>query len=244
MNAEEHRNCVDPLDLACVLVGLLFLYYATASFIGRFNPNSNLASFGVGILFALGCITVFLLHGRKIPMDKQPSPSRWQSGLIGIAAILLFYLVSYLQYLRVGETLGQVLDGIAGVYLFFGLKWSFPKKLRTLLAPVLVGLCLFFVIRDCAFDTLTMASDSLAPKVIKGQKLIVNKVAFGLRLPFTPMYVAKWGSPSVGDLVVFYRDNVQRVYCKEIVGTEGGLLKLTGMETVDDNHLLGRTLIL
>lgn len=230
---------LDQLDLSAVLLGLFFLYYATTSFIEHRNPNLGTTQFAVGLLFGFGCIGVFLIHSHR-SSDKTYHVRMSNFALSSFATMLVCYLASYFQYLKVGATVGSLLGAISGVYLFTGFKANFPDTAKSKLAPALIGVCLFFVFQDVLLDTVTMSSNSLVQKIVKGQKVFVNKAAFGLRAPFLSRYLLTWGSPLQGEMIVFTENH--RTYAREVVGFSDGNPVVKDIGTVEYNRLLGKVL--
>lgn len=43
----------------------------------------------------------------------------------------------------------------------------------------------------------------MEPAYYPGQIIWINRCAYGLQLPFTQIYVLRWGSPEAGDAIVF-----------------------------------------
>lgn len=64
-----------------------------------------------------------------------------------------------------------------------------------------------FVARASFADHYRVPSGSMSPTVHVGDHIVVSKLAYGLRLPMTDTYVARFGTPARGDVVVLAPPN-------------------------------------
>jgi signal peptidase I len=71
----------------------------------------------------------------------------------------------------------------------------------------------------------------MRPTIIEGDRIFVNKLAYGLKIPFTTIHLARWNTPQRGEIVVFFspEDGVRMV--KRVVGVPGDVIWMV------DNHL-------
>jgi signal peptidase I len=60
-----------------------------------------------------------------------------------------------------------------------------------------LGMKLFFV------DFMISEGRSMIPSIMPGSLLLVNRAAYGLRVPWTGGYILRWKQPEAGDIVVF-----------------------------------------
>jgi signal peptidase I len=61
-----------------------------------------------------------------------------------------------------------------------------------------------FVLKLFVFDFMTAQGNSMEPSVKNGTVLIINRLRYGLRLPWRQKYLFRWSKPKVGEVVVFY----------------------------------------
>ncbi len=83
--------------------------------------------------------------------------------------------------------------------------------------------------RLAVLDWFDVPSGSMEPTIMTGDRIFVNKSAFGLRVPFTKdTWIAQWGTPNRGDMVVCYSpdegDEVRLV--KRIVAVPGDTIEM------------------
>jgi signal peptidase I len=78
------------------------------------------------------------------------------------------------------------------------------------------------VLRSFIFEPFRIPSDSMMPTLLDGDFIIVNKYAYGLRLPVVNRKVIPVGEPQRGDVVVFrYPLDPSVNYIKRLVGLPG-----------------------
>jgi signal peptidase I len=78
------------------------------------------------------------------------------------------------------------------------------------------------LLRAFVFEPFRIPSDSMMPTLVDGDFIIVNKFAYGLRLPVINKKIVNTGSPQRGDVVVFrYPPDPSINYIKRLVGLPG-----------------------
>ncbi len=78
------------------------------------------------------------------------------------------------------------------------------------------------VLRSFIFEPFRIPSDSMMPTLLDGDFIIVNKYAYGLRLPVINRKIIPVGEPQRGDVVVFrYPRDPSVNYIKRLVGLPG-----------------------
>jgi signal peptidase I len=73
------------------------------------------------------------------------------------------------------------------------------------------------------------ASD--APTYLVGDRVLVNRAAYDVRLPYTDVAVVSLADPEVGDIVLYRSPGSDRLVLKRVVGAPGDLLAM------NENHL-------
>ncbi len=88
------------------------------------------------------------------------------------------------------------------------------------------------LLRSFIFEPFRIPSDSMMPTLLDGDFIVVNKYAYGLRLPVINKKVVAVGEPQRGDVVVFrYPPNPSVNFIKRLVGLPGDHVE------VRDNHI-------
>ncbi|HEX7370164.1 MAG TPA: signal peptidase I [Rhodanobacteraceae bacterium] len=95
--------------------------------------------------------------------------------------------------------------------------------------PVILAVLLF---RTFLLEPFRIPSGSMMPTLLVGDFVLVNKFAYGLRLPVTNTRILAGldpGEPKRGDIAVFrYPLNPKEDYIKRIVGLPGDTIKVVG----------------
>ncbi len=97
-------------------------------------------------------------------------------------------------------------------------------------------LLIIILVRSFVIEPFNIPSSSMVPTLYTGDFIVVNKSAYGLRLPITHTKILSTGSPKHGDVVVFrYPENPKRYYIKRMIGLPGdtvaydnGVLSING----------------
>jgi signal peptidase I len=85
--------------------------------------------------------------------------------------------------------------------------------------PVLL---IVFLLRSFVAEPFKIPSSSMRPTLEVGDFILVNKFAYGLRLPILEQKVVRIGDPKHGDVVVFrYPVNPSQDFIKRVVGLPG-----------------------
>lgn len=91
---------------------------------------------------------------------------------------------------------------------------------------LLAFLALMGVFRSSWADWVTVPTGSMNPTIIEGDRLLVDKHAYGLRVPFTRLRLTEGEAPGRGDIVVFDSPADGQSLVKRIIGLPGDEIAL------------------
>jgi len=91
---------------------------------------------------------------------------------------------------------------------------------------VIVFLSLMFVFRSAVADWNDVPSGSMQPTIQIGDRLLVNKMAYDIRLPFTTTSLIKRADPKRGDIVIFISEVADNRLVKRVVGVPGDIVAM------------------
>ena len=123
--------------------------------------------------------------------------------------------------------LATVLTGLVWMVDAWMLKKSRANKSTE---PVVVEMArsffpvilIVFVLRSFLYEPFKIPSESMVPTLVVGDFILVNKFAYGVRLPVINKKVIDVGLPKRGDVMVFrYPEDPTKDFIKRVVGTPG-----------------------
>jgi signal peptidase I len=81
-------------------------------------------------------------------------------------------------------------------------------------------------LRSALADWNDVPTGSMKPTIQEGDRVVVNKLAYDLKVPFTTTHIAEWSNPTRGDIVVFFSpvDGVRLV--KRVIGLPGDMVAM------------------
>jgi signal peptidase I len=103
-------------------------------------------------------------------------------------------------------------------------RWGPGRTWRRRGKCVLLVLGLGILLRCSVADLGRVAGGSMRPTLQDGDRILTNKLAYGLRLPFTHGWLLRWSGPRRGDVVLFSSPVDGRRLVKRVVGVPGDLI--------------------
>jgi signal peptidase I len=104
------------------------------------------------------------------------------------------------------------------------------KTLRYVWRAWVKPFALFFIImaplRSALVDWNWVPSGSMKPTILEGDLVLVNKLSYDLKVPFTTRHLMQWGDPARGDIVVFYSPSDGKRLVKRVIGLPGDTVEL------------------
>jgi len=92
----------------------------------------------------------------------------------------------------------------------------------------LMFLLLFGVFRSAVADWSPIPSGSMRPNLLEGDVVLINRMAFDLKIPLTEQSVAHLGEPARGDMVVFLSPHDDTRLIKRVLALPGDLVEMRG----------------
>jgi signal peptidase I len=96
-------------------------------------------------------------------------------------------------------------------------------------AETLLTILAALTIRWAFLDAYVVPSGSMLPSLLIGDRMFVAKFVYGVRIPFTTTWLARWATPARGDVVIL-RDpeDAARILVKRVVGHAGDHVRWDG----------------
>ena len=89
-----------------------------------------------------------------------------------------------------------------------------------------IFIAIMLVFRSAVADWNQVPSGSMKPSILIGDRIVVDKLAYDLRIPFTMTRIARWSNPQRGDVVTFPSPVDERLFVKRVIGLPGDRVEL------------------
>jgi signal peptidase I len=191
----------------------------------------------------------FIRPGRQLVLkDGQPAPDplvmRLLYGVLPLLVIAVFFELMSAQRADFSLVL-IVITGVSGVVWGIDHWLLSPRRLAaaraagrepdSLQIPGTVDyarsffpvMAVLLVLRSFLYEPYRIPSDSMMPTLLDGDFILVNKYAYGVRLPVVHRKVLEVGKPARGDVAVFrFPADPTINYVKRVVGLPGDLVEV------------------
>lgn len=107
----------------------------------------------------------------------------------------------------------------------------------------IVFLGLVFAFKSAVADVNYVPSSSMNPTIWAGDRVVVNKLAYSLRVPFTLQEVARWSHPARGDIVTFDSPRDGANLIKRVVAVGGDVVEMRANVLYVNDLALSRELV-
>jgi len=91
-------------------------------------------------------------------------------------------------------------------------------------------------------DWYDIPSGSMKPTILIGDRVFVNKLAYGLKAPYTTLHLLKWAVPKRGDIVVFYSPEDGKRLIKRVAGIPGDTIAMVKNRFIINGEAIEYTL--
>jgi signal peptidase I len=83
------------------------------------------------------------------------------------------------------------------------------------------------VFRSSLADWNSVPTGSMKPTILEGDRILVNKVAYDLRVPLSHWSIYRFADPKRGDIVVFDSKAADTRLVKRVIGLPGDIVEMT-----------------
>lgn len=87
--------------------------------------------------------------------------------------------------------------------------------------PILIAVVVATSFKSAIADWNDVPTGSMIPTILEGDRILVNKLAYDLKIPYTTIHLATWSDPERGDIVVFYSPENGKRLVKRVIGLPG-----------------------
>lgn len=110
-------------------------------------------------------------------------------------------------------------------------QWNENKAL-------LLFLMLMLCFKSSLADWNEVPTGSMKPTIVEGDRILVNKMAYDLRIPLTHVSLLKLADPARGDIIVFDSKVSGKRLVKRVIGLPGELVEMRNNKLLIDGQAL------
>lgn len=93
--------------------------------------------------------------------------------------------------------------------------------------PAMLAVVVILPLRSAIADWNDVPSGSMWPTILEGDRIFVDKLAYGLRLPFSRLWLSEGNDPERGDVITFASPKDGSRLVKRIVGVPGDRISMS-----------------
>lgn len=93
-------------------------------------------------------------------------------------------------------------------------------------------------IRSAIADWNDVPTGSMRPSILEGDRIVVNKLAYDLKIPFTRVHLLEWGAPLRGEIVVFFSPEDGKRLVKRVVALPGDTVEVRANRVSIDGEVV------
>ncbi len=116
-------------------------------------------------------------------------------------------------------------------------------KTRETIESLIIAVLIALVVRSFVVQAFKIPSASMEPTLLIGDHLLVNRLSYVMKVPFTDKVIFSLGDPQRGDVVVFrYPMDRSKDFIKRLIATGGDTVQIKSKkiyingQKVDDPH--------
>ena len=91
---------------------------------------------------------------------------------------------------------------------------------------LLLFISLMLVFRSAVADWNDVPTGSMKPTIVEGDRILINKLAYDLKLPFSQQTLVKFTDPERNDIVIFESKIADKRLVKRVIGIPGDTVSL------------------
>jgi signal peptidase I len=101
------------------------------------------------------------------------------------------------------------------------------SKTREYVESLIIAAIIAFFVRSFFIQAFKIPSSSMEPTLLIGDHLLVNRLSYSMKVPFTDIVILNLGKPNRGDVVVFrYPVDPTKDFIKRVIATEGDVIDI------------------
>ncbi|MDO6445816.1 signal peptidase I [Colwellia sp. 1_MG-2023] len=92
---------------------------------------------------------------------------------------------------------------------------------------LIVFITLMLIFRSAVADWNDVPTGSMKPTIVEGDRILINKLAYDLNMPFTQQSLIKLADPKVNDIIIFESKVAGKRLVKRVIGVPGDIVSMS-----------------
>lgn len=105
-------------------------------------------------------------------------------------------------------------------------KGPIRRFFNTWIGAFVLAILILTPIRSSVVDWYDVPSGSMEPTILPGDRIVANKLAYGLRFPLSDWWIARWGTPKAGEIIICHSPKDGTRLVKRVIGTAGDTVEM------------------
>ncbi len=179
--------------------------------------------------------------GKKRVQIDQPTRKKFEDGLAKLEALIADPAEDWLKLQQERRRLEQLVEEFLSSYR--------KSPTREYVESISIAIGIALLLRAFVIEAFQIPSGSMVPSLMVGDHIFVNKLSYGVRMPFLPLRAMgkripavawNWSVPKPGDVIVFVEPEQDKEdYIKRVVAVGGDKVEIKeGMVFVNDKPYL------
>ena len=114
----------------------------------------------------------------------------------------------------------------------------FVRAWRDWLRSIVFIILAVTAFRSAIADWNDVPTGSMKPTILEGDRIVVNKLAYDLKIPYTRWQIASWGDPARGDIVVLSSPADGKRLVKRVIGLPGDTIAMDRNRLIVNSELV------
>lgn len=119
---------------------------------------------------------------------------------------------------------------------------AFYRLLKTHKSFV-IFISLMLVFRSAVADWNDVPTGSMKPTIIEGDRILINKLAYDINIPFIQKSLVKLADPKVNEIIIFESQVSNKRLVKRVIGVPGDIVSLEDNKLIINNKKVNYTAV-
>ncbi|MGB1261509.1 MAG: signal peptidase I [Cognaticolwellia sp.] len=108
---------------------------------------------------------------------------------------------------------------------------------------LILFISLMLVFRSAVADWNDVPTGSMKPTIVEGDRILINKIAYDLKLPFSQYTLLKLADPRYNDIIIFESKAADKRLVKRVIGVPGDTVSLDKNQLVINQNQANYNLV-